>query len=334
MLSPTSEAGADVETGAGPEVVDLHVDLSYRVTFGGAEFAKGSGQYQARHLRESGVYGVVLPLFIPHDVSPRGPRLEDLEASYRTMMEAIPRTPPYAAPGCRAEPGQVRTWFAFEGAGPLAEAPESVDTWVRRGVRLFGLVHNHDNALASSSATRPAPTFGLTKAGRSVTHRVFSNGAAIDVSHASDRAISEIFDIAEEVGGVVVATHSNARALADHPRNLTDEQLARIAGTRGVVGVNFHARFLVGNRKASATLADVVRHVRHLVKVAGMDHVALGSDFEGGIRPPKELADVRGYRRLAEQLRVEGFDDASLRKIFSRNALRVLCPEAPARSSP
>ena len=97
-----------------------------------------------------------------------------------------------------------------------------------------------------------------------------------------------------------------------------------------MIGVNFHGPFVVRGRRA--TLADVVAQVKHLRDVAGIDHVAIGSDFEGDIRPPKELADASRYPMLSDALSKAGFDDPSIRKIFSENALRVLCP-SPSPSS-
>src|SRR6201999_4081144 len=111
--------------------------------------------------------------------------------------------------------------------------------------------------------------------------RVYAHGALVDVSHVSDASFADIAAIARAHHAPVVATHSNARALGHHPRNLTDAQLAVIAETGGVAGVNFHAQFVNGTNEA--TLADVVKQVEYMVKVAGIDHVAVGSDFDGGI---------------------------------------------------
>jgi membrane dipeptidase len=312
-------------------VVDLHVDLPYRLNYKQAELAKGSGEFVAEHLVSSGVVGVVLPLYVPRNVSPTGPRMKDLEASYQRLIGALPKTAPYAAPGCVGEAGKVRTWLSFEGAGPLAAEPEVVDGWVKRGVRLFGLVHSFDNELATSSGSPGPHRAGLTEAGREVTRRVFAAGALLDVSHASDRAASEVLDIADEVGGTVVASHSNARAVAKHPRNLTDELIGRIARTGGVIGVNFHSRFVVDEGRAS--LADVVRQVTYLLAKAGADHVAIGSDYEGGINPPPELADVRGFPALRDALVQAGLSREIVAQIFHGNALRVLCgPAKPPRA--
>ncbi len=305
-------------------VVDLHVDLSYQFNFKGKGFAASSGQFSTRALRSGGVTGVVLPLFIPRDASPDGPRVEDLERSYTRVSEALLHTPPFAAAGCSVDPGKVRTFFAFEGAGPLANDPSALTLWVSRGLRIVGLVHTYANDLASSSGDAEAKAYGLTERGRAFTRRAFELGLVLDVSHASDHAVSDVLALATELHGVVVATHSNARALADHPRNLTDEQLRGIAGTGGVIGVNFHGPFLARGRRAK--LADVVAQVRHLTQVAGIDHVAIGSDFEGDIRPPAELADASRFPRLSAALSQAGFEAGAIRKIFADNALRVLCP--------
>jgi membrane dipeptidase len=188
---------------------------------------------------------------------------------------------------------------------------------------VLGLVHTQANALASSSGDpRPKP-YGLTAAGRDAVRSAASLGMAIDVSHASDRATRDVLALASELGAPVIATHSNARALADHPRNVRDDELRGIARTGGVVGVNFHAGFLKPGGKAR--LADVVAQVLHLVKVMGAEHVAVGSDFEGDIRPAEGLEDVAGYQRLAEALKEAGLSEHQIEGVLSRNALRVLC---------
>jgi membrane dipeptidase len=305
-------------------VVDLHVDIAYQHNYQGKSFAEATGQYRASELLGAGVAGVVLPLFVPHKVSPSGPRAQDYEDSYARVFNELARTEPFLLPGCNPAPGKVRTWLAFEGAAPLADDPDpqAVLRWVARGVRSFGLVHTKSNALASSS-NDANPSYGLTEAGRRVVRAVHAAGAVIDISHASDRAAREILALGTADGAPVMATHSNARAVADHPRNLSDDLLQAVAKTGGVVGVNFHSPFLARGR--AATLADVVKHVRHLVKVMGVEHVALGSDFEGDITPAAELTDVAGFRRLATALESAGFPRSDVEKMFSANALRVLC---------
>jgi len=306
-------------------IVDLHVDLPYQVGYQGLAFERGSGQFPASELLRAGVVGVVLPLFVPARVSSSGPRLSDLEASYQRVIGALAHTEPYAAPGCAKAPGRVRTFLGFEGAAPLSATPAALDDWVARGLRSVGLVHTSNNALATSSGERGAPSSGLSAEGRALVQRAAALHVPVDVSHASDRATREVIALASAAKVPVIASHSNARALADVPRNLADSEISAIAKSGGVVGVNFHSRFLVKGRRA--TLDDVVRHVRYLVRIAGVEHVAIGSDFEGDILPPLGLSDVRAMPKLARALEQSGLSRDAVEHIFGLNALRVLCGE-------
>ncbi len=312
-------------------VVDLHVDLSYQYNFEDKAFAAENGQFSIEALRRGGVAGVVLPLFVPRRASTTGPRLADLERSYARVSAALSNTPPFARPGCSAPLGAVRTFLAFEGAGPLADDPDALARWQARGLRVVGLVHTYANELASSSGDHPPEPYGLTERGRRFVRSAFALGLVVDVSHASDLALTDVLALANEAHGVVVATHSNARALADHPRNLTDLQIRGIARTGGVIGVNFHGPFLARGRRAK--LSDVVAQIQHLARIAGPDHVAIGSDFEGDIEPPSELANASRFPRLSFALARAGFAERAIRKIFAGNALRVLCPTSPVYST-
>jgi membrane dipeptidase len=332
LLAELPARGADVaERPVG--VVDLHVDLSYEHVYQSHPFAEGTGQFRAAELARAGVVGVVLPLYVPRRVSPTGPGLSDFESSYVKVYGALGATTPYRLPGCLPRNGGVRTWLAFEGVGALAgdrwvevggmKAPASLFGWGARGIRVLGPVHTFSNELASSSGDPKPADFGLTPRGRDLVRAVNRLGIAVDVSHASDRATKEIIALASETGAPVIATHSNARALANHPRNLADTELLGIAKSGGVVGVNFHSAFVT--RRSPATLADVVLQVKYLVNLMGPEHVAIGSDFEGEIRPPAELADVGGYQKLAQALVVAGVSKDTVEAVFSKNALRVLC---------
>jgi membrane dipeptidase len=312
-------------------VIDLHVDLSYQTNYRQRPFAVGTGQFSAADLVRAGVVGVVLPLFVPREVTPSGPRTADYESSYARVYGELARTEPFRLPGCLPRQGGVRTWFSFEGIGPLAGDPEALAAWAARGLRIVAPVHTWHNELASSSGDPHPEPFGLTEQGKAFARAAVRLGLLLDVSHASDRAARDLLAVAAEEHAPVVATHSNARALAAQPRNLADAELVLLARSGGVVGVNFHSPFVVRGRPA--TLADVVHQVRYLVRRVGIDHVALGSDFEGDIRPPRELADVNGYQRLARALEQAGMTRDDTSRIFSRNALRLLCPGVVAEGS-
>ncbi len=315
-------------------VIDLHVDISYRSLFQGAQFSRGSGEFTADSLIASGVRGVVLPLFVPEDAAPQGRTRAQLERSYNHVFRSILSTKPYSLPGCGVSSAggkrrALSTWLAFEGSAPIGASDYQIRKWVLRGVRSFGLVHSIDNEFSTSSGRswkRRKTSTGLSTAGRKFMKQVFSMGALIDVSHASDLATNEAIDLALSSRKPVIATHSNARALAPHPRNLTDEQIRGIAQSGGVIGVNFHQAFLARRRWQAAGLHDVVKQMLYLRKLGGIKVVALGSDFEGGITPVPELKDASRYQRLAQELRKSGWSSAEVQLAFSGNARRVLCP--------
>lgn len=309
-------------------VIDLHVDLPYRAGYKGKSFEQGSGEFRAEDLIASGVSGVVLPLFIPTQAVPEGRSRSEFERSYSRVFTSILQTPPYSLPGCRVgraggSSRRVSTWLSFEGADPVEPSHEELSQWSLRGVRLFGLVHSEHNALATSSG-QPSTGKGLTDRGRLFAGHVLRLGGILDVSHASDEATDDLIRMALHEKAPIVASHSNARALAPHPRNLTDAQIRGIARSGGVIGVNFHKRFLQP-RTNEASMEDVVEQVRYIAKIGGVGTVAIGSDFEGGIRAADGLANARRYQSLSRALGAAGFSAAERRLVMGGNALRVLC---------
>ncbi|MBI3202622.1 MAG: membrane dipeptidase [Myxococcales bacterium] len=313
-LAPLPVAGAPVSERALP-VVDLSVHLPERLVRG-QSWVAATGQADARRLRQGGVFGAVLPL-VEHPGTA-------IEPAYHTTYRALAAGAGLRIPGCRRPGPGVRTWLALEGGETLARAPTSAGLWATRGVRFFGLVGDRDGSLATSAAT-PAPVLtGLTPLGREVVGRVHAAGGMVDVSGASEMTVRDVIEIARASGKVVVASHANARALADHPQNLTDSQLVDVGRSGGVVGVTFQRRQLARGRDAD--LADVVAHIRHVAKVAGIDAVAIGSGFESGVRPPHELLNATRFPRLARALFEAGMTRDEVRKVLAGNALRVLCP--------
>lgn len=313
-------------------VIDLHVDLPYRSLYKKRPFAEGSGQFAVLKLLRAGVRGVVLPLYVPLD-APAGRSRPELERSYSHVFRSILETPPYALPGCGvgragAQTRPLSTWLAFEGAAAIGADEAALREWSLRGVRSFGLVHTQANRLSGSSGPGPSvrkSAEGLSDEGRRFVELVHQVGGVVDVSHASDAATNETIAIAKQAGRAVIATHSNARALAPHPRNLTDDQIRGVAQTGGIIGVNFHQPYLTSHAGGGASLHDLVRQIRYIEGLGGIDAVAIGSDFEGGITSVPELSDAGAYQRLAVALRQDGMKEPDLLKVFSGNALRVLC---------
>jgi membrane dipeptidase len=279
-------------------------------------------------------------LFVPEKATPSGRTRAEFERSYDHVFGSILKTPPYSLPGCsvnRAATSKrpVSTWLAFEGAAPLGADEAVLRKWVLRGVRSFGLVHSQSNTLAASSGKGPwipPEDGGLTDEGRRFIDLVHRVGGVVDLSHASDRSTDEATRMARAAGKPIMATHSNARALAPHARNLTDEQIRNIAAAGGIVGINFHQPFLRKKGASSASIEDVVEHLLYVRKIGGPGSVAIGSDFEGGISSVPELSDASRFQRLARALGEAGLSRAQIRAIFFDNARRVLCADSSASS--
>ena len=303
-------------------VVDLHVDLPWQVHFKGRALDLSEGHARLGALKDGGYGGIVFPIYLPDQTHSDGAHIEDADAVLATIEKIIAKNPAFLPLGSSvAEPGRISTFLAIEGGGAFAADVTQIDRFIDHGLRLVSPAHGKNSPL-SASATGKAVPFGLTDVGKEFCERVYAKGALIDVSHVSDAAFADIVVIAAKHGAPVVATHSNARAVAKMPRNLTDAQLRTIAATGGVAGVNFHAPFVTGG--ADATIQDVVNQVEYLVKIAGIEHVAVGSDFDGGITTPTGLEDASTFPSLAAALRRKGMSRDDVLRIFSQNALRVL----------
>jgi membrane dipeptidase len=322
---------ADTTAGLSPMVVDLHVDVPYQVHFKARDPALNKGHASIATLRAGNYGGIVLPIYM-HPVHKDGAHLQDASDILQSIERIVAASTAFTKLGApSAEPGKISVFLAIEGAGAFASDITAIDAFIERGVRLIGPVHARNNGFASS-ATDKRVSFGLTELGKTFCVRVYERGALIDVSHLSDAGFADLLPIAKAHGAPIVATHSNARAIADHPRNLTDAQLRSIGETGGVAGLNFHSPFVTTS--GEATIDDVVKQVMHMVRVAGVDHVAIGSDFDGGITPAKELDDASTFPKLAARLKRKGMSYNDVLKIFSLNALRVLGWQPPKQERP
>jgi len=327
--APTRVAGPRLTLpSSGPiRALDLHVDTPWKVHFKGRPKTLPDGPVTAPLLLAGGYAALVYPIYLPDYLHDDHPTIADADAIFDTIDALVAEhdallyereLPPSGA----LPEGKLVIYASIEGAGAFADDVSQIERFVRRGVRFVGLVHARDNRLAGSATGKAR--YGLTALGKELCERVYAAGALVDVSHLSDAGIADLAPIARRFQAPIVATHSNARARQDHPRNLRDDDLRLIGQTGGVVGLNLHRGFLPGQK-----LSSIVSMVKHLVEVAGIDHVALGTDFDGGT-PPRDLADASRMPALAAALRGAGFDEASVRKIFGTNALRVMAWQPPA----
>ena len=208
--------------------------------------------------------------------------------------------------------------LSVEGGEILGENLFMLDIIYKLGVRALGLTWNQRNALGDGideNKTRSR----LTNLGQEVILNMNRLGVLIDVSHLNEAGFWHVLELSE---APIAATHSCAKALCSHPRNLTDRQLRGLAKHKGVVGVNFYPLFL--RETAPATRADVIRHICHIAEVAGVETVGLGSDFDGISEVPEGLEHVGDYDKLLDDLIRVGFTTHEIKQISSQNFMRVL----------
>ena len=225
------------------------------------------------------------------------------------------------------ETGTLAMIFHIEGAEAIDENFNSLYVLYEAGLRSIGPVWSRPTIFGHGVPFRfpasPDIGPGLTDLGKALVKHCNELGIMLDLSHLNEQGF---WDVAAQSNKPLVATHSGAHACAPSPRNLTDKQLDAVRDSGGVVGVVYHAGFLREDGvadAASTTVNAIVRHVEYMVERMGIDHVALGSDFDGATMPG-DLRDVAGLPKLVAALRETGYDEAALRKIAYENWLRVL----------
>lgn len=212
--------------------------------------------------------------------------------------------------------------LTVEEGGVLNGKADRLKELYDRGVRLITLTWNYENALGSPNSTdRRVMEKGLTSFGKEVVERMNSSGMLIDVSHLSDGGF---WDCIRCSRAPIVASHSNCRALCDHPRNLTDEMLRALGENGGVAGLNFYSAFLCRGRRARPE--DLALHMCRIIDKAGEDAAALGTDFDGfGTDAlPEGIRGVQDIGRVWEAMRRGGITPRQIDKIASGNLRRVL----------
>lgn len=199
------------------------------------------------------------------------------------------------------------------------EVEEKIDWLHEHHIKVASLAWNDENALATG--VRGNEKRGLTEPGRRVIARMDAHRMIVDVSHANEQTFWDILKVSR---GAVIATHSNARALCDHPRNLNDEQLRAIADKDGLIGVVCAGAF-VDKQRQNQTAAKLVAHMRYLISLVGIEHIALGCDFMDDYDNAQDtmLTDVnspRDAQRIIAEMVRQGFSEREIRKIAYENA--------------
>jgi membrane dipeptidase len=253
--------------------------------------------------------------------------------------------------------GRVASMIGVEGGHAIAGSVGTLRVLAGLGMGYLTLTHNDDTPWADS-ATGDHPHGGLTRFGEEVVREVNRCGWLVDISHTSDDTMRQAIEVSE---APVIFSHSSARALCDVPRNVPDDVLELVGRTGGVVMVTFVPSFVAPQgaefnrvawtefrriraehpddpeaaRKAMdawfeanpgppATVSDVANHIDHVREAAGIDHVGIGSDFDGAPTMPQSLEDVSRYPALFGELASRGYRDDDLMKIAGQNVLRVM----------
>jgi membrane dipeptidase len=320
---------------AGLLAIDTHVDIPW--PNGPSPFEDGSRCVDLPKMKAGRVAAVCFAAYIP-----QGPRdaagNEAASQRARGMLDSIAAMAPRDKSGgvLATTADAIEAAFiaqrpaiipAIENGYALGNDISLLDDYAARGVRYITLTHNGHNAIADAAIPRrdlndvEAEHGGLSPFGRDVIARMNQLGILVDISHA---AKSTMLQAAEISRVPILATHSCIRALCDHPRNLDDEQLDVLKSTGGLVQVTIVSNFLRPKARAGdLSVADIADHIDYAVRRIGIDHVGIGTDFDGG-------GGVRGFMNasqtptLTAELARRGYDHAALARIWGGNFLRLL----------
>jgi membrane dipeptidase len=352
-------------------VFDGHNDLPWEVrtkagaSWDEADISKPQPRFHTdiARLRAGGVGAQFWSVYVPAETRHAGQSAQQVMEQIDLVKRMVKKYPDVFELADTADDverirkeGKIACLLGIEGGHAIENSLALLRNFRQLGVRYMTLTHG-DTLDWADSAT-DAPTHGgLTPFGEEVVAEMNRLGMLVDISHVSPETMKDALRVTR---APVIASHSSARAVADHPRNVPDDVLRLVAANGGVVMVNFYsgfdvpgaagimtdwidvrralrmqfpddARFKAASAKwwkehpmPAGTIHDVVDHIDHVAKVAGVDHTGLGSDFDGVETLPKQLEDVSTYPLITQALIDRGYSDEDILKILGRNALRVL----------
>jgi membrane dipeptidase len=314
------------------------------------------GQTDIPRLREGGVKAQFWSVYIPSEHSnPARTVTEQIDLVHR-MVERYPDDLAMAYSADDVErivrSGKIASLIGIEGGVAIEDDLAQLRAFHRLGARYMTLTHNKTLDWADAATDQPK-SHGLSPFGERVVREMNRLGMLVDISHVSPETMAAALRVSQ---APIIASHSSAFAVAPSPRNVPDDVLRQLRRNGGVVMVNFYSGFVVpeaARRTAEArkelhakhpdpaeyaraysawartykmprgTIADVADHIDHIVKVAGVDHVGIGSDFDGITAWPAGLEDVSCFPRLTEELLKRGYSDEDVRKVLGGNVLRA-----------
>jgi len=356
--------------------IDMHADTVQRVLDENIDLQLelSDGHLDAVRAKAGGLDAQFFSIWVePQLFGATGPRAvkraDDQIAAVRALAEDHPETWQLATTAAdvrrASEDGKIAALLGLEGGYAIDERFENVERYFKMGVRYMSPAWSISTSWAGSSGDEVGATRGLNEFGKNVVREMNRLGMMIDVSHVSDKTF---WDIVNTSTKPVVATHSACRAIADVPRNLTDEMILALAKTGGVVNVIFYPEHVepgwsqkkkqldaeiaplvkqasesepgsavkkklardrvrteqYARRLPAVTVSRVVDHIDHIVKLVGVDHVGIGSDFDGVQATTSDLATVADLPNLTRELLKRGYSEADVTKILGGNMLRVM----------
>ena len=342
-------------------VVDVHNDMPSKMIDDGYAadvrhapgFDKTQGETDLPRLIESGITGVFMSAYVDPEKWTFGTDRSWRQVQvYLDTIHAFARRHPdrlmfatTAAEVRRAkEQGKVAILIGVEGGHAIENSMDNLRELHRRGVRYMTLTWNNGTEWAGAAAgLNGTRSGGLTERGKEIVREMNRLGILVDISHVSD---STFYDAIATTTYPVIASHSSARAINGHRRNMSDDMLRAVARNGGVVNVNFYSVFIDPAFRTKADsleaapgtgaetairalprppLSVLLDHFQHIIRVAGIDHVGLGSDFDGvGGLLPQGMDDVTRLPLIAQGLLDRGYSEADVKKVLGGNMLRVM----------
>jgi membrane dipeptidase len=275
-------------------------------------------------LRKGRVGGQFWSVYIPFEATEEGAakvQLEQIDIALQ-IIQRYPDVFELARDASDVErvfaSGKIASMLGVEGGHAIENSLGALRAYHAMGVRYMTLTHNGtlDWADAANDEHRHG---GLTAFGKEVVREMNRLGMLVDLSHTSPETMHDALDVAE---APVIWSHADTRGLRDHPRNVPDDVLERLPANGGVVMITFVPSFLTDREEA--TIGDVADHIEHVVAVAGVDHVGIGSDFDGITSTPVGLEDVSTYPALFAELSRRGWSEQDLAKLAGENLLRAM----------
>ena len=313
------------------KAMDLHCDTLMKVAKSGNLDENEKSHVSLQGLRDGGVALQCFADFVPTGILPKPVRKMASAAMFNSFYKKYQKMMVYhndiLFPVLKKEDldrcgenGKIGVLLTIEDGGVLGDKLENVKKFYDKGVRLVTLTWNHENAIGFPNSYDPeVMNKGLKPFGREVVKEMERLGMVVDVSHVSDGVF---WDVTEMATKPFLASHSNARAVCGHKRNMTDEMIKALADKGGVMGLNLGPEF-VGAVEGVTRLEDLVAQILHIRNVGGTGVLALGSDFDG-IHGALDIAGPQDWPRLEGALKEAGLSDDELDKMWYQNAEHVL----------